>query len=545
MTAWLGRFLVLGAVCAIVLWPAVAIVVDTLPAARPMWTEASGGLMRPAGLAANTVKLVGLTIALALPPGIALAWLIERSDLFGRTALENLARLGLFIPLPLVALAWLGALGNWGRLQVLGGRPILAGLPGAAVVHAIASIPWVALVVSVGLRGVEREHELAARLDQPAWKVALGVSLRRSTSAIAAAALLVAVLTAGDMTVTDLVYPQVRTYAEEAYLQAQLGGAGAAVAAPQAIAIGAILIVVAWTFLRADPPRQATARAGSGQWPLDRFRAPVSVVAWFAAAILLALPIYALVWRAGRVGGAPGRPPHWSLPGLAGTIERSWQTVAEPLAQSALWAGLGATGSLALGFGLAWLARESRAWRAIAVLAITLAWAAPGPVAGSALKLAYNPALLSEDANWLARLDFAIRAWIHDTPALLVLGYVLRTFPFALAILWPAARRFPREWLETATLDGLKPARRLVRIVLPLLRTSLAAAWIAAFALALGELPVTYIVTPPGQNPLSLVIWGLLHTGVESHLAGAGLLVLGVVAIVGGVATWGLQRQRT
>ena len=49
----------------------------------------------------------------------------------------------------------------------------------------------------------------------------LRVTLRRALGAIAAAALAVAVLTAGDMTVTDLL--QVRTYAEEAYLQYSLG----------------------------------------------------------------------------------------------------------------------------------------------------------------------------------------------------------------------------------------------------------------------------------------------------------------------------------
>ncbi len=44
---------------------------------------------------------------------------------------------------------------------------------------------------------------------------------RAITAPIAAAALAVAVLTAGDMTVTDLL--QVRTYAEEAFLQFILG----------------------------------------------------------------------------------------------------------------------------------------------------------------------------------------------------------------------------------------------------------------------------------------------------------------------------------
>ncbi len=88
--------------------------------------------------------------------------------------------------------------------QVIGMRPILVGRFGAAVVHALAALPWVVLIEGVGLSAVEPELEESARLEMaPLW-VLWRVSLRRTVSTIAAAALAVAVLTAGDMTVTDL-----------------------------------------------------------------------------------------------------------------------------------------------------------------------------------------------------------------------------------------------------------------------------------------------------------------------------------------------------
>ena len=80
---------------------------------------------------------------------------------------------------------------------------------------------------------VEPELEESALLDYGPGRVLLRVTLRRGVGAIAAAALAVAVLTAGDMTVTDLL--QIRTYAEEAYLQYSLGrgpGGAALVALP-------------------------------------------------------------------------------------------------------------------------------------------------------------------------------------------------------------------------------------------------------------------------------------------------------------------------
>jgi iron(III) transport system permease protein len=42
--------------------------------------------------------------------------------------------------------------------------------------------------------------------------------------------------------------------------------------------------------------------------------------------------------------------------------------------------------------------------------------------------------------------------------------------------------------------------------------------------------------------PLSVLIWSLLHSGVESQLAGVALVMLGAVAAAGGLAAWALGR---
>src|SRR4029077_3752159 len=91
---------------------------------------------------------------------------------------------------------------------------------------------------------VEPELEESALLDfGPLW-VMVRVTVRRAIGAIAAAALAVAVLTAGDMTVTDLL--QVRTYAEEAYLQYVLWGnpADAAVVSLLPLLVFGLLILM-------------------------------------------------------------------------------------------------------------------------------------------------------------------------------------------------------------------------------------------------------------------------------------------------------------
>lgn len=520
----------------------------------------AGRVARPVDLARTTVALVALTELIALPIGLPLAFLLFRTDVLGRRPILLLLALAAFVPMPLHATAWIGGFGNLGRMQAFGSVPILTGIPGAAFVHAMAALPWIVLLAGVGLRAVEPELEEAALLDRPAWRVVAGVTARRAAGAIAGAALAVAVLTAGDMTVTDLL--QVRSYAEEAYVQFQIGqgpAAAAAVALPPLAVLGALVVFGTRSLLRADPARLASITDRGKVWRLGRWRIPLGLALAGTTATVVGLPVFSLVWRAGRVGGAAalGRPPHWSISGLGGTMRGavldvagslvigplrealatgSWSALgrrgrwfgsplASPLIESLVWGSLGATAAVLLAWSLAWFSRGPGPWRWVCALSVALALATPGPVAGMALKAAY--------------LEFPP---IYDTPFSIVLAYVLRTFPYALLILWPAVRAIPPESLEAAELDGLGPWWRIWRVERPYMRGALTAAWGVAFVLALGELPTSNLVVPPGTSLIAIEIWSLLHTGVESHLAGVALLMLATVLAAGLLAAWALAR---
>jgi iron(III) transport system permease protein len=406
--------------------------------------------------------------------------------------------------------------------------PVLVGWQGAAFVHAIAALPWIVLLTGIGFLTVEPELEEAALSDMPGWRIALQVTLRRGFGGVLAAALAVAVLTAGDMTVTDLL--QVRTYAEEAYLQYNLGngpGAAGAVALPPLVVLGGLVLLGIRALLAADPARLPSAAARARVWQLGPWRVPLEIAAVAVVGNAVALPLYSLVWRAGRVGGvaATGQPPRWSLPGLIGTLRFAWDESSWPLTQSMALAAGGAFAAVVLAWSLAWLSRNPGPWRWVSAISLATALAAPGPVAGMGLVLAYR----------------AIPP-VYDSAAMVILAQALRTFPYALLILWPLVRTIPPEFLEAAELDGLGSAGQVVKVALPMMRRAILAAWCVAFVLALGELPATNLVTPPGLTPLSVVIWGLLHTGVESHLAGVVLVMLGAVALASGIAVFALRR---
>jgi iron(III) transport system permease protein len=131
-----------------------ATVLDSAATAQVI--EETGGLARPARLAAETLVLVFSALALVLPPGLLLALFLFRTDVWGRGLLLAILGIAAFVPLPLHATAWLGALGNAGRMQAIGVRPVLVGRTGAAVVHALAALPWVVLLAGVGFELLSR-----------------------------------------------------------------------------------------------------------------------------------------------------------------------------------------------------------------------------------------------------------------------------------------------------------------------------------------------------------------------------------------------------
>ena len=487
-------------------------------------------MARPARLAMETIILVSATLAMAIALGIPLALLLFRTDVAGRGLMLALLGVAAFVPLPLHATAWLGALGNAGRLQALGARPILVGRTGAAVVHGLAALPWFVLIVGAGLCAVEPELEESALLDYSPAGVWLRVTLRRAWGAILAAALAVAVLTAGDMTVTDLL--QIRTYAEEAYLQYSLGngpGAAAVVALPPLVVLGVLIAIAARALARLDPRewlrrllgREFGGSAAGGFLPApaagrDRERDRTAALQ------------FAVARGQSRGPSDAGTTSDVVAVGIDGNLgvrsRRDLGAVAGKRSLDRHRRHDHGRHRLRCSHGL----RGSTAWRSVAIATLALTLAAPGPVAGMALVLAYR----------------ALPA-VYDSPAMIVMAETMRTLPYSLLLLWPFLHAFPQEYLDAAALDGRGPCGQMIHVVLPLSRRPLLAAWALAFALGLGELPATNLVAPPGTEPMSVLIWGLLHTGVESHLAGVALIMLMVVAGAGLFAAMAVRSLRT
>ena len=314
MVRW--RIAVAVLLAAIVGWPLVMPFVNLLaePRAWSAWRDAP----RILALTRTTSELIGGVLLVDMPLGIILATLLYRSDLPGRKFLRRVVVVSLFVPLPLLTSAWQAALGSGGWLgPAHAGWPWVTGLRAAVWVHAAAGLPWVIWLVGQGLCWVEPEVEDDARLAAGPWRVLFRVTLPRARGAVFAAAEWVALLTAHEITVTDMT--QVRTFAEEVYTQFVMPDPGAgfdpelsvaravAVTLPGTVLIALALGIAVWRWERVVPPL-GSAPESRPLVQLGRMRSFTSAIVATVIGMFFAVPAASLTWKL----GLHGYPGQWS-----------------------------------------------------------------------------------------------------------------------------------------------------------------------------------------------------------------------------------------
>jgi ABC-type spermidine/putrescine transport system permease subunit II len=139
----------------------------------------------------------------------------------------------------------------------------------------------------------------------------------------------------------------------------------------------------------------------------------------------------------------------------------------------------------------------------------------------------------------------AALATLYDSNFAPWLVQTVRTLPIVTLILWPALASVPQVMLDTAAMDGTGWWGRLLRIAVPQRWPAIAAAWLIAFAVAIGELAATILVMPPqrGATALSIQVFQLLHYGVDDRVAAICLVMVFAIAAITGIASTLLKRR--
>ena len=483
----------------------------------------------------NTLLLSAAVCAVSVPVGTAMGWVLGRTDLPLRKVGIGLLAVMLFVPLYLQAAAWQAGFGLQGWYTLAVGGPVwLEGFRAAVWIHAAAAIPWTTLIVGVGLRLVEPELEEQAALDGSPWQVFSRVTLPGAYAAVGVATLWIAILTAGEMTVTDLF--SVRTYAEELYTRTAIGAAPgeASLGVLPGVLLAAGLVVAGLVLAAKLAPRDRPLSVRRRfVYRLGRWRIPILGLMAVAILILVGVPLGSLIYKAGVLVTQTdtGRVRVFSIEKCLRFIVESPMSYRREFGWSLAIGSISAGLAVLAAIGLAWPARRGGLRALPALLTTAVCLALPGPMIGLGIIWLLN------------RPGCPLLVELYDRSILApVVALTVRALPLATLILWHAFRSLPREMLDAAAVDGAGGLARLWRIALPNRLPALAVAWIVALAVALGDLGASVLVNPPGVITLSIRVFGLLHYGVEDQVAGICLAQVVLFASVAAVAWWMARR---
>jgi len=526
-----GTFAVLFAVLASPIATVSAVVVRD-PHGWAAWRE----IDRFAALAGNTFWLALLSITVAVPVGAIGGVIVARFAVPGRNTLIGLIALGLFVPLPVYAVAWQIAFGSWLPAPgEMAWRPWSQGLLPAAWVHGMAGIPWAMAFVALSLHTADNSVEEEAMQSGGPRAVARYAVGPRVVLGAVAATVWVAIQTATEIAVTDAM--KVRTFAEEVYTQLVGFPAGVSAAVAVALPVCAVAACAAFVLIRRLSNLTGANAERSPMRPFRVGRVPriaIGITAWATVALFVGIPCLALVWKAGGGATNAGFTLTFLLEQLGRVVRLNGYTTIDSTL-SAIFTGM--TAAL-LATIACWVVRGSRVGSGLLILLVAVTWVLPAPLVGFGLKELID-LLISLEETLFRMLSIRpafppMRSALYDQPSPLPGAWaaLIRFFPVAMLIIWPAIRAIPKELIETAMLDGRGPFGQWCLAGWPLTRRAIGVAIIAVAALALGEVGAGKLVVPPQRRVAILELFDQMHYGTEATVAAMGLMQLGLTALI-------------
>jgi iron(III) transport system permease protein len=484
------------------------------------------------------------SVVLAALIGVPLAFLFERTDFPGRRFLGAVAALPVALP-PLVGvIAFLFLYGESGFASravqtVLGldSPPWRLAGPGAILlVHAYSMYVYFYLFTRAGLARLDAALlEAAASLGAGRWRTLWRVTLPLLRPALLGAALLTFMTSLASFSAPYLFGGSFRVMTTQ-IVASRLNGE-LELAQVETVMLAGLALLGLWAMRRADRAAEVTGTGVRGVAPARRriespvARAVAGLLGWLLAGLLLlphaVLLLVSLVppftWTAEPL------PPVLNLGNWTALFSEAERL--RPVVNSLWMAAASTLAAVALGFAAArFAARRDRAGGLLEGL-IAVPWAVPGTVFAVALATTF-----SVNQPWLGRFV------LIGTPWILPLAYLVRSLPLTGRGALAGLRQLDPALEEAAASLGAGRARRLFRVVLPLLRPALAAGAGLAFITALGDFVVSIVLYTFDTRPISIEILGSLRLQDLGMAAVYGVLLM--TASAAAFLAWGQGEAR-
>jgi iron(III) transport system permease protein len=538
--ARLVSLLVGGAAAVLVLYPIFFLLQASLsvgdPQARPpdaYGLENFADLPRYSHIFANTVTVAVVATAMAVLFGFVMGWILSRTNVPGRAALEQLMALPYYVTPLMGALAWslIGSPSGGFLNQVwraLGGEGHLIDVTtpyGIAWVMALFEGSVAFVMIGAVMKSMDPALEEASQvLGAGRLRTMLRITLPLVLPGVLGAAIFVFAEMLGSFSaalvlglpsrfyvVTTAMYQLVSQYPPQFPRAAAMG-----------VSLFAVMFAMVYVYRRVVSRGNYVTITGKAFRPrvmnVGRLRWPLLAVCGAYLGVAVVLPVLTLLYASiQRLATAFPRTGNF-------TLENYRTALSLDAVRSALWnsllLGLGTAslGVLIMGF-LAWMIYRSRL---------------PG-VGAIEYVLMFPQAV--------PRLVFAfgmLWAWlivpipIYGTLWLLLIAYLTVFLPLGLRTISGVILQIDRSLEESAQMCGASWSYRLRTVTVPLLRPGLIAAWLLLFIASVRELGASILLMGPGSKVITpAIVESWFSTSTELTAAMALLQTLAVaIALV-------------
>lgn len=468
----------------------------------------------------SLVFAVGSSL-LALALGGALAWVVTRTDMPGRSAIEMIVIANLAVPGLLIAISWLLLLSPRGTfssiVSALGIK--VSSLPGMIFVEGISQIPITFLLLKAMFLSQDSTMEEASQVSGVAPRTTLlFVTLPLALPGILSVLILnlVRTLEAFEIPAVIGLPGGVRTFVSRIYeltsgIPPRLGGAGVFSVLLIAL-LGLALTLNAW--LLKNQRRFESVKGKSSRrtlLPLGRYRLLFTIASFVFVGFAFLLPMLMLLWVS--------LSPYYSVVSL-GAIERvtlenfigilELSSVQHAFLNSLRLAAVAATIVIVLSALVAWiLVRTRTRLRPLFELLGNASLAVPGIVMGLTILTVYISV-----------------PGVYGTMWILVIAYVTAFLPYGLRYAQPALIQISQDMEDAAAICGVGWFQRFVSILVPLIKTALFGSWIYVFMLSFRELSRSVILYTAENNVISVELFNLWNNGNLPQVAAFSVLLM-------------------
>lgn len=479
----------------------------------------------------NTLIFAGTSTIAAFVLGAFLAWVVERTNTPGARLIGLMLMARIVIPGILITIAWILVaspnigLANHAVRDLFGVRNFfnIYTMSGMVFVHTLEMVPLAYLLMSAAFQAMDpRLEEASAMTGAGNWRTMRRITMPLALPAVGAALLLLFITTIETFEVPLLMGARagVRVYASEIFLNTTRTPIDWGLSSTYAVALVVVsiaLLMIYFRMIRHGERYQTVTgkdfrprRIDLGGW-----RYLTCAIAVAMVFLITGLPLLIMIYAS--------LLPLWQPPSLALIDQITFDNYAAlfasdktigPIINSTILGVTTATGTVLVVALIAYFVHKTRI---------------PGRKLLDFLgfaSIAIPSVVLAATFMWFYLL---VPIPIIGTLTIIGLAYVTKYMPFALRFVSTSMAQIHSELDEAAQVAGVPWGRNFIKVMLPLLKPGLLAAWFWVMVHAFRELTVALMLARSQNRTAAVLVLDLWEQGSFLRLSAFGVVMFGIL----------------